>query len=312
MKIRTILTLGTLAIALALVSWWMGEQSYTWFPPQASAESQLIDRLFSFLVAIGTFIFLGVVGTIVYVVLFQQASKYDTSDGPHIEGNVTLEVVWTAIPFILVIGIAGYSYHIYDRISILGPMEHVHESMAHDMAPEAPAIAPVAAEANDNNAIAEPEVVIVVKSRQWAWEFYYPDRQITTTELHLPADQRISLQLTSEDVIHGFYIPAFRVKQDVIPGRAITLKFTPIREGRYRLRDSQYSGTYFAAMQADVVVESPDSYQQWLTNVATQTPTAAYNQAFDEFQRAPNGRIGWQTVQPAPPPLVNYPGKGTR
>jgi cytochrome c oxidase subunit 2 len=312
MKIRTILTLGALAIALALVSWWMGEQSYTWFPPQASAESQLIDRLFSFLVAIGTFIFLGVVGTIIYVVLFQQASKYDTSDGPHIEGNVTLEIVWTAIPFILVVGIAAYSYHIYDRISILGPMEHVHESMAHDMASEAPAIAPVATESNDSNAIANPEVVIAVKSRQWAWEFYYPDRQVTTAELHLPADQRISLQLTSEDVIHGFYIPAFRVKQDIIPGRAITLKFTPIREGRYRLRDSQYSGTYFAAMQADVVVESSDSYQQWLTGAANQKPTAAYNQAFDEFQRSPGGRTGWQTVQPAPPPLVNYPGKGTR
>jgi len=311
MKIRTILTLGTLAIALALVSWWMGEQSYTWFPPQASAESQLIDRLFSFLVAIGTFIFLGVVGTIVYVALFQQASKYDTSDGPHIEGNVTLEIVWTAIPFILVVGIAAYSYHIYDRISILGPMEHVHESMAHNMASETPAIAPVAAESNDSNAIANPEVVIAVKSRQWAWEFYYPDRQVTTAELHLPADQRISLQLTSEDVIHGFYIPAFRVKQDIIPGRAITLKFTPIREGRYRLRDSQYSGTYFAAMQADVVVESSDSYQQWLTDAANQKPTAAYNQAFDEFQRSPGGRTGWQTVQPAPPPLVNYPGKGT-
>ncbi|RFP57858.1 MAG: cytochrome c oxidase subunit II [Limnothrix sp. CACIAM 69d] len=311
MKIRTILTLGTLVIALALISWWMGEQSYTWFPPQASAESQLIDRLFSFLVAIGTFIFLGVVGTIVYVALFQQAGKYDTSDGPHIEGNVTLEVVWTAIPFILVVGIAAYSYHIYDRISILGPMEHVHGSMAHNMASETPAIAPVSTEANDSNAIVKSEVVIAVKSRQWAWEFYYPDRQVTTAELHLPADQRISLQLTSEDVIHGFYVPAFRVKQDIIPGRAITLKFTPIREGRYRLRDSQYSGTYFAAMQADVVVESDDSYQQWLTDAANQKPTAAYNQAFDEFQRSPGGRIGWQTVQPAPPPLVNYPGKGT-
>jgi cytochrome c oxidase subunit 2 len=72
-------------------------------------------------------------------------------------------------------------------------------------------------------------------------------------------------------------VPAFRVKQDIIPGQVIEFEFTPIREGRYRLRDSQYSGTYFAAMQTDVVVESPEDYQQWQAAVATQAPAAAYN-----------------------------------
>jgi cytochrome c oxidase subunit II len=101
MKIRTILTLVMIAIVLAVISLWMGQQAYAWFPPQASAEAQLIDRLFSFLVTLGTFIFLGVVGTLTYAILFQQVGKYDFSDGPHIEGNVPLEVIWTAIPFVL-------------------------------------------------------------------------------------------------------------------------------------------------------------------------------------------------------------------
>ena len=295
MKIRTILTLAVVAIGLTIASLWMGQQAYTWFPPQASAEAKLIDDLFSFLVAIGTFIFLGVAGTITYAVLFQQAGKYDSSDGPAIEGNITLEVVWTAIPILLVVWIAAYSYQVYNQMAILGPMEHVHMGMA---------TAQAAPDASTNSPAPEQ---IEVHARQWAWEFRYPGQNVTSTELHLPNYQRIQLALTSEDVLHGFFIPAFRVKQDVIPGQQIDFEFTPIREGRYRLRDSQYSGTYFAAMQTDVVVESPEAYQQWLAQAATQTPTTAYNQAFAEYQQAQtSSNAGWKSVKPAPPPVVNY------
>ena len=278
----------------------MGQQSYSWFPPQASDEAILVDQLFSFLVTIGTFIFLGVVGTILYSVLFQQASKYDATDGPPIEGNLTLEIVWTAIPFVLVIWIAAYSYQIYDQMSILGPMEHVHMAMA---PPEATSVENTMATMTDST----PTEQIDVYARQWAWEFRYPQQTVTSTELHLPNRQRVKLALHSEDVLHGFFVPAFRVKQDIIPGRAIEFEFTPIREGRYRLRDSQYSGTYFAAMQADVVVESPAAYEAWLATAATQSPLPAYNRAFDEYQRAHNPiSTGWKTVQPAAPPVVNY------
>jgi cytochrome c oxidase subunit II len=302
MKIRTILGLGAIAIALALISLWMGQQAYGWFPPQASAESQLVDQLFSFLVIVGTFIFLGVCGTLTYSVLFQRAGKYDTSDGPHIEGNLRLEVIWTAIPFALVIWIAFYSYQIYDQMSILGPMEHVHRAA---MTGE-PAIAATLEE----TPAAAPIPPIEVNARQWVWEFHYPEQNVTSTELHLPNNQRVKLVLRSEDVLHGFYVPAFRIKQDIIPGRVIDFEFTPIREGRYRLRDSEYSGTYFAAMQTDVVVESPTAYQQWLTTAAAQTPVVAYNQAFDEYNRAQaSGNPGWKTVQPAAPPLINAPAQ---
>lgn len=295
MKIRTILILVVIAIALAAISLWMGQQSYTWLPPQASAESQLIDDLFSFLVTVGTFIFLGVVGTLTYSVLFQQAGKYDYSDGPAIEGNLTLEIVWTAIPLILVIWIAAYSYQIYDRMSILGPMEHIHIGMATAEA------APIA----NPGAVTKDTEQIEVISRQWAWEFHYPDQNVTSTELHLPNHQRVKLLLTSEDVIHGFYIPAFRLKQDIIPGKKIEFEFTPIREGKYRLRDSQYSGTYFAAMEGDVVVESSKEYQEWLSEAATHPPAPAYNQAFAEYSQSQH-RAGWKTIVPASPPLVNY------
>ena len=294
MKIRTILILVTVAIAILLVSLWMGQVAYSWFPPQASAESVLIDNLFSFLTTLGTFIFLGVIGTLSYSVLFQRADKYDESDGPPIEGNVKLEIIWTAIPFALVIWIAVYSYQIYDQMSVLGPMEHVH-MMASAQA------APLENEETTEN--------IEVFSRQWSWEFRYGD--VTSTELHLPNNQRIKLALHSEDVLHGFYIPAFRLKQDIIPGQVIDFEFTPIREGKYRLRDSQYSGTYFAAMQTNVVVESPEAYQKWLKDSESQKPTTAYNRAFTEYAKR-NNRDRWKIVEPAAPPVVNYSNSQTK
>ncbi|MEM9451007.1 MAG: cytochrome c oxidase subunit II [Cyanobacteria bacterium P01_E01_bin.6] len=303
MKRRNIVILVGLAIAAAVISLWVGQQAYTWMPPQASAESVLVDNLFSFLVTIGTFIFLGVTGTLLFSILFQQSTKYDFSDGPPIEGNITLEIVWTAIPFALVIWIGTYSFQIYNQMGILGPMEHSHLAMGMaiaDAAPLSPLSSDVAAEV--------PQPPIEVHARQWAWEFRYPDQNVASTELHLPVNQRATLLLSSDDVIHGFYVPAFRVKQDVVPGREINFEFTPIREGRYRLRDSEYSGTYFAANQTNVVVESADEYQQWLAIAASQPPKAAENPAFDEFTQAGQNPIslGWQSVKPAPAPLVNY------
>ncbi|MEO0431620.1 MAG: cytochrome c oxidase subunit II [Cyanobacteria bacterium J06656_5] len=300
MNIRTGLVLTIVAAVLAAISFWMGQQAYGWMPPQASAESILVDDLFSFLVTLGTFIFLGVFVTLVYSVLFQRAGKYDFSDGPHIEGNVTLEVIWTAIPFALVIWIAVYSFQIYDQMSILGPMEHVHKGMA--TAEAAPGLAEVSEVSGQ-----EP---IEVLARQWAWEFRYPNQNVSSTELHLSNNQRATLLLKSEDVIHGFYIPAFRIKQDIVPNEEITFEFTPIQEGSYRLRDSQYSGTYFAAMQTDVVVESPEAHRDWLKEAAAQPPTVAYNAAFEDYRRASEKGVsaGWVTVPPAAPPLVNYSG----
>jgi cytochrome c oxidase subunit 2 len=296
MKIRNIFVLIAITIILTTTSLWIGQQAYSWLPPQAAAESLLIDDLFSFLVTLGAFIFIGVTGTLMYSIIFHRASKYDMNDGPPIEGNVALEVVWTAIPIVLVLWIAGYSYQVYNQMAIHGPMEvvHLHMPMSMESAYAAPKLE-----------TAQPVEKIEVIAKQWAWVFRYPKQNVTSTELHLPVNQRVSLALQSEDVLHGFYIPAFRLKQDIIPKQRIDFEFTPIRKGKYRLRDSQFSGTYFAAMQTDVVVESTEDYNQWLELAASQELSTAPNQAASEYAEK-SFKTGWATVEPAPPPLVNY------
>ncbi|MBD2280908.1 MULTISPECIES: cytochrome c oxidase subunit II [Nostocales] len=308
MKIRqflNFLTIVTGAVAVTLSSLWIGKQAYSWLPPQGAAESHLIDDLFSFLVTLGSLIFLGVTATLFYSICFHRAKANDLGDGPHIEGNVTLEVVWTAIPIMLVLWIAGYSYQVYEEMGIQGPSHqiHLHNPMKTETADAA---------LGEVSAVSAGEDLehIDVLAKQWAWVFHYPQSNVTSTELHLPQGSRIRLNLHSEDVLHGFYIPAFRLKQDIIPGNDLDFEFTPIRSGTYDLTDSQYSGTYFATMRAKVVVESPSNYQQWLSKAASQTPSPAPNQAASEYAlKIENGiDSGWKTVEPAAPPLVNFPG----
>ncbi|MBE9210161.1 cytochrome c oxidase subunit II [Nostoc sp. LEGE 06077] len=301
-KILNILTLITGAIAVSITSMWIGKQAYSWLPPQAAAESHLIDDLISFLVTLGAFIFLGVTSTLMYSVIFHRAEKDDFSDGPHIEGNVTLEVVWTAIPIMLVLWIAGYSSQVYEQMGIQGPTQlvHLHNPVGMESAYAA----------TKDAVMSEPVEKIDVIAKQWAWVFHYPEKNVTSTELHLPSDRRVRLALQSEDVLHGFYIPAFRLKQDIIPNHTIDFEFTPIRQGQYHLTDSQYSGTYFATMQANVVVESPEEYHKWLTKIATHKPFFAKNQAVNEYAETASEPVknGWDTVVPAAPPLVNFSG----
>ncbi len=292
MEKRQILLLMITAIALSLISLWIGQSSYGWLPPQGTTEAILIDNLFTFLVSLGSFIFLGVTGVVIYFVMFNRAAKYDWSDGPAIEGNVTLEIIWTVIPILLVFWIAAYSYQIYQQMGIQGGHHHSHQSI--DIATA--------------KIVDKPFETIEVIAQQWAWIFHYPESNITSTELHLPIDQRVHLSLRSQDVLHGFYIPAFRVKQDMIPQETIALEFTPIRQGNYQLTDSQFSGTYFATMTANVVVQSKEDYETWLKKAGKQTPFLADNQAFSEYNQQSQKMIktGWPSIPPAQPPLVNY------
>ncbi|MHC5855048.1 cytochrome c oxidase subunit II [Nostoc sp.] len=318
MKIRNILILSAIAIALTAVSLLIGQWTYSWMPPQAAAESQLVDKLFSFLITLGAFIFLGVTGTLIYSAIFHRAEKYDTSDGPPIEGNITLEIVWTAIPVLLVFWIATYSYQIYEQMGIQGPMEAMHLHIPIGM--KSASAAPINGDAGIVSASPTSSIVstdatsnvipfedIEVNAKQWAWVFRYPETGITSTELHLPVNHRIRLAMQSEDVLHGFYIPAFRVKQDIIPNRNIDFEFTPIRIGKYELTDSEFSGTYFATMRANVVVESSGDYKKWLHQAANRKPCTANNQAASEYAQESKELIkGWVTVAPAQAPVVNY------
>jgi len=148
---------------------------------------------------------------------------------------------------------------------------------------------------------------VVVIARQWSWEFVYPDG-VRSAELHLPVNRPVRFRLVSLDVLHAMSIPAFRLRQDVVPGSVIDYRLTPSREGRYRLRDSLFSGAYFASNQTDVVVESAEAFERWL-QAARRSPLApSPNAATDLWrQRQERGNRGWATVPPAPPPLVNVP-----
>ncbi|NJN58225.1 MAG: cytochrome c oxidase subunit II [Leptolyngbyaceae cyanobacterium SL_5_9] len=320
MKLRAILVMTIYAILVTLASFWMAKQSYSWFPPEASAESKLTDDLFSLFTGLGTFIYLGVIGPFIYSLIFHRASKYDRSDAPPIEGNTWLEVIWTATPLVLVLTLSFVSYRTYEKMSIRGPMELVHLHVPQMIEPAYAEPFDSTPQQDIQNAVeTEPIEQIDVTARQWAWVFHYPEKDITSTELHLPVDRRVRFTLRSQDVLHGFYIPAFRVSQYVVPNEDINLELTPVKTGTYRLRDSMYSGTYFAANQTDVVVQSPNDYQQWLADAAAQTPNSAFNQAAYEYSQSSepgSGNTkdkvavrGWATIPPAPPPVVNYAPK---
>jgi cytochrome c oxidase subunit 2 len=292
---------GPVALALwigllALISYWMAGQSYHWLPVQASNAAPLVDGLFSFETGLGTFVFLGVISVIAWVVLKHRAEKYDQSDAEPIEGNTRLEVIWTAIPLVLVMAIAWYAIQINTKLGVLGPMEHIHLRSPQEQQGGYP---------GDRLPAEQVEVI----ARQWSWEFRYPGDHVSSTELHLELDRPVTFRLVSEDVLHGFFIPAFRLKQDVIPGRAIDFSLTPTRVGRYRLRDSQFSGTWFAANQADVVVETAEDHGLWLKQAAAAPLQSGLSVASAEYaERQTNPRGGWPTVVPAPPPQVNAPG----
>jgi len=282
---------------LLMISRWVGLQSYHWFPVQASNAAPLVDGLFSFETTIGAFVFLAVSSVMAWVLLRHRAEKYDATDAVPIEGNTKLEIIWTAIPFVLVMAIAVYAMKVNTSLGVLGPMEHIHVADAQEQQGGYP---------GDRL----PAESIEVVARQWSWEFRYPESGVSATELHLAVDQPVTFRLVSEDVLHGFFIPAFRLKQDVIPGRAINFNLTPTREGRYRLRDSQFSGTWFAANQADVVVEGEEVYQAWLKRAAAMPLQPGISNAVEEYQQRlqQTPTPGWATVKPAPPPQVNVPG----
>lgn len=284
---------------LLLISLWVAGQSLRWLPVQASNAAPLVDGLFSFETGVGTFVFLGVISVMAWVMLVHRAEKYDESDAEPIEGNTRLEVIWTAIPLVLVMAIAWYAIQINTELGVLGPMEHIHLRNPQEQQGGYP---------GDRLPAEQVEVV----ARQWSWEFRYPSQHVSSTELHVELNRPITFRLVSEDVLHGFFIPAFRLKQDVIPGRAIAFSLTPTRVGRYRLRDSQFSGTWFAANQADVVVETAEDHAAWLKQAAAAPLQRGLSVAADEYAaRQANPRGGWPTVVPAPPPQVNAPGSSS-
>lgn len=289
--LETIL-LGIFIAVLVFVSHLIGQVAPTWMPIEATAEGQKIDQLFSFLVSVGAFIFIGVAGVILYSMLFFRAPKTDYSEGHPSRGDARIEILWTAVPTVLVLWIAIQGLNIYGQLHISGltilAMHAPHISIEE----------PAEATTPNNNTSEQPTQQIEVIAKQWVWSFRYPGN-LTSQELHLPVNQSTNLVLQSQDVIHGFYVPAFRLKQDIIPNHTFSIIVTPIKTGKYRLNDSQFSGTYFAVMQADVYVDSPEDYNKWLTQTAS-APISS-NQALAEYNE-PRKKIlnsGWESISPA-------------
>lgn len=275
--------------AIIVISYWLGQQAYTWMPTAATAEAKHVDNLFSFLVALGAFVFLGVVGTILYSIITCRADPNDYTEGHPARGNSKLEIIWTVVPTVLVLWIAWQSFNIYQLLDIEG----LNTIMDSNVSDSSSASATLVAQTT-----AKPIQEIEVIAKQWEWTFRYSQENITTSELHLPKNKRVRLIFESEDVIHGFYVPEFRFKQDIIPNHPIDFTFTPLIEGKYKLHDSQFSGTYFAIMEADVYVDSPEAYSKWLQSANSNTIKS--NLAATEHAQKPKQLIQshWKTVEP--------------
>jgi cytochrome c oxidase subunit 2 len=230
--------LGILAVCAGIV---MG----IWNPflsNAASVQGTDIDILFGVALGVGTAIFVIVEGTLVYSIVRFAREPGDESDGPPIRGNTTLEVIWTAIPAAIVVFLAVYSYQILSRIDRLKP----------------------------------DALNVEVRAMQYAWQFYYPDADVTSSELHVPLNRQVHLKMRSNDVIHSFWVPQFRIKKDVLPDRITEALITPTELGTYPVVCAELCGAGHALMRSDVVVQSAGDFQNWLEGqtAAKQRPAA--------------------------------------
>lgn len=254
-------------------------------PVSASESADLVDGLFNTMMTIATGLFIIVQGALVYSMIRFRRRSGETGDGPPIHGNIGLEVFWTAIPAVIVLGISIYSFDVYNTMGGLDPMAgHNHHSapMAHQsgMAIAAPLMDGMEdgemAQDQENFQVAlgigapleagdkQPDVVVNVMGLQYAWIFTYPESGVVSGELHLPVGQDVSLRIGAQDVIHAFWVPEFRLKQDAIPGREAELRFVPTREGDYPVICAELCGAYHGAMKTRVLVESADGFEQWI------------------------------------------------
>jgi cytochrome c oxidase subunit 2 len=291
MAIPSSLITFLVGMVLVLAGLWLG-QNVSLLPPAASLNAPVYDELFKVLFIIGAILFLGIVGLLLFSLVRFRRKPGDSSDGEAIEGNLPLEIVWTAIPAIVVLFIGIYSYDIYERMGGMTPL-NAHSSMAHaqHMA-ETPSVqpasvAPSGSSSSDPNTSAprvwggigtasEKNALIVdLTALQFAFIFHYPESNITSGELHIPANQPVELRMKANDVIHAFWVPQFRLKQDVIPGQQTILTFTATKAGTYPVVCAELCGPYHGGMRSSVVVHEAGEYAQWLEKNSPKSPLPA-------------------------------------
>jgi len=218
-------------IAAALI---IGLDYIQLLPTQASVQAEPIDSMFALEFRIIAFLFALIVVLMIYSIVFFRRKKGDTTDAKHIEGNTKLEVVWTLIPLGMVLFLA-----------YLGG-QSLADTLRQDPRP----------------------VQIDVIGQQWSWRFQYPEQGIITNELVMPVNKQAVLHLQSADVIHSFWVPEFRVKQDVLPGGEGFVRdvfITPKEIGEYKLRCAELCGEQHTTMLATVRVLSENNFLDWLS-----------------------------------------------
>ena len=248
--------------------------NFPFFPHQASTQAGQVDAIYFFMVAITAFFSLLIAGLIVFFAV-RHRRRDDDEVGAAIHGSLALELLWTVIPLFIAMGMFGWGAKVFFDLYRVpaGAME------------------------------------IFVVGKQWMWKVQHMTGQREINELHVPIGRPVKLIMGSEDVIHSYYIPAFRVKADVIPGRYNTLWFEATKPGRYHLFCAEYCGTKHSGMIGSVVALTPHDFQTWLSGgVVADSPVAAGEKLFSSLTcNACHGQ-GGQGVPGRGPALANLFG----
>jgi len=285
----SLLTL-VIGVVVTLISLWVG-QNHGWLPEQASEQAVLVDDFFDVMVVIATALFLVVQGAILFALFQFRQRQGDTTDGEPIEGNLPLEAFWTAIPAVIVIGLGTYSVYVFQEMGGFNPgLQEANSQgtmVAQAMTEQTSDVgSPLVDHAKTDKHIAgnygfgasplkegnTPDLTVEVKGLQYAWIFTYPDSGIVDGELHVPANQDVLLNISSQDVIHSFWVPQFRLKQDAIPGQATELRFVATKPGTYSVVCAELCGAYHGGMRTQVIVHTPEDFEQWRQSRVAQAP----------------------------------------
>ena len=214
---------GGVATAVALIP--------TWLPVDASREAGRIDFTFWFVIAICIFLFAIVAAVIVYSVLYFRAAPDDLEDGPPVHGHTGLEIMWTAIPFVIVTAIAIVSGIVLSK----------------------------------NDAQGAGTLRINIQAQQFEFTFSYPDAgNATSPVLRLPVNRSVEFDMRSLDVIHAFFVPEFRLNEDIVPGLVTHLHVTPDRIGTYPFICNELCGLGHSLMRTVAIVMPDKAFDRWL------------------------------------------------
>jgi cytochrome c oxidase subunit 2 len=209
-----------------------------WFPVPASEEAGPIDTLWDVLLIASVPVFVLVETIVLYCAIkFRMRPGEELKDGPPIHGNTRLEIIWTAIPAILLVGLCTYAYVVLTDI-----------------------------EKADASALN-----VRVVGEQFTWTFYYPgegDEEVRSSQLYLPRGRQINFTVQSKDVIHDFWVPAFRMKIDAVPGIDTHLRVTPTRTGEFAVVCAELCGLGHSTMRQSVHVMSQEDYEAKLAELA--------------------------------------------